>query len=75
MDDDMSDDVKNNEKVQHDMQKLFDAKENIATIALTKNGIVAYHFGDNGSIAINPAWAEIVINAVKQLSELQCSEE
>ncbi len=74
MDDDMSDDVKNNETVQHDMQKLFDANENLATIALTKSGVVAYHFGENGSMAINPAWAEIVINAVKKLSELQQNE-
>ncbi|MBA6390495.1 hypothetical protein H4J38_06820 [Colwellia sp. BRX10-3] len=67
----MSDDSKNNEIVQHAMQELFDANENMATIGLTKNGVVAYHFGENGGMAINPAYAEIVINAVKQLSELQ----
>ncbi len=67
----MSDDAKDNENVQHAMQEFFNANENMATVALTKNGIVAYHFGDNGSMAINPAWAEIVIKAVKQLTELQ----
>lgn len=67
-------DVANNEEVQHAMQKLFDANENIATIALTKNGVVAYHFGENGGVAISPAWAEIVINAVKKLSELEQNE-
>ena len=67
----MSDDSKNNEIVQHAMQELLDTNENMATIGLTKNGIVAYHFGENGGMAINPSCAEIVINAVKQLSELQ----
>ncbi|PCI62004.1 MAG: hypothetical protein COB35_04800 [Gammaproteobacteria bacterium] len=64
-------DAANNETAQHAMQKLFDANENMATIALTKNGVVAYHFGENGGMAINPAWAEIVINAVKELSKLE----
>jgi len=66
----MSDDAKNNETVQHDMQKLFDAKENIATIALTKNGVVAYHFGDNGSIAINPLTCSSALK--KMITLLQC---
>jgi len=67
----MSDDAKDNENEQHAMQELFNANENMATVALTKDGVVAYHFGDNGCMAKNPAWAEIVINAVKQRSELQ----
>ncbi len=67
----MNDDTKKNESVQHAMQELFDANENVATISLTKNGVVAYHFGENGSMAINPAWAKIVIDAVKELSELE----
>jgi uncharacterized Fe-S center protein len=67
-------DATNNETVQHAMQKLFDANENMATIALTKSGVVAYHFGENSGMAINPAWAEIVINAVKELSKLEQNE-
>ncbi|MCP4989420.1 MAG: hypothetical protein GY928_26185 [Colwellia sp.] len=67
-------DAANNEAVQHAMQKLFDANENMVTISLTKNGAVAYHFGETGGMAINPAWAEIVINAVKELSKLEQNE-
>ena len=70
----MNDSAKDKENVQHAMQELFNANENMATIALTKNGVVAYHFADKGSMAINPAWAEVVINAVKQLSEMQLDE-
>lgn len=67
-------DAANNEAVQHAMQKLFDANENMATIALTKDGVVAYQFGEDGGVAISLAWAEIVINAVKKLSELEQNE-
>jgi uncharacterized Fe-S center protein len=71
----MRGDVKNNETIQHALQKLFDANENMATISLTKDGVVAFHFGEKAGMAINPAWAEVVINAVKQLSELESNGE